>query len=254
MTTSSITGSRCVFARGAADSATLAVRASRTIGSGSSGLILYWGTAGTAGNSKTCSIVVAGANTAFSIVVTTSAVTINSATNGSSAATTTVNQAIAALYADATFIANWDARALTDGTGILTAGTSANLSGGVAGETFATVAEVKGLRGPALSGGVVDVTSFDSTGVREFISTLRDSGTVSFMCNYSPNGGGTGHQLLVADVQSGTTRNFKFTFSDIYQTEMNFSGIVTGAEIAAELEQAVSLNVTIKVTGWPTWF
>jgi hypothetical protein len=254
MTTSAVTGSRCVFARGAADSVTTAVRASRTIGTGASGLILYWGTAGTAGNSKTCSIVVTGNNTAFSIVVTTSAVTINSATDGGGIATTTVNEAIAALYADAVFIANWDARPLAAGTGILIAGGSANLTGGVAGETFATVAEVKGLRGPSLSGGVIDVTSFDSAGVREFIATLRDSGTVSFMCNYVPNGAGTGHQLLIDDVEDGTTRNFRLTFTNTMQTEMTFSGIVTGAEIAAELEQAVSLNVTIKVTGWPTWF
>ncbi len=105
-----------------------------------------------------------------------------------------------------------------------------------------------------MAGGITEVTSFDSAGVREFISTLRDSGTVSFSVNYIPNAAGTGHQLLVNDCNSGSTRNFVFTFSDTVGTELTFSGIVTGAEIAAELEQAVSANVTIKVTGWPTWF
>jgi hypothetical protein len=186
--------------------------------------------------------------------VTTSAVTINSATNGGGSATSTVNQIIAALYADAVFLANWDARPVSDGTGTIAAAGSASLSGGVAGETFSAVAEVKGLRGPALSGNVIDVTSFDSGSVREFITTLRDGGTVSFACNYIPNGSGTGHQLLIDDVESGTTGNFQFVFSDSITTEMSFSGVVTGAEITAELEQAVSLNVTIKVTGWPTWF
>ncbi len=107
MPTGSITGSRCVLKRGNADSVTTAVKASRTMGSGSSGLILYWGTPGTAGNSKTCSIVVSGNNTPLSVTVTTSAVTVNSATNGGGTATSTVNQIIAALYANATFIANW---------------------------------------------------------------------------------------------------------------------------------------------------
>ena len=254
MATGSITGSRCVLKRGNGDSATTAVKASRTMGSGSSGLILYWATPGTAGNSKTCSIVVSGANTPLSVTVTTSAVTINSATNGSSTATSTVAQIIAALYANAVFLANWDARAVTDGTGTIGSAGSASLSGGVDGETFSSIAEVKGLRGPGLSGGVIDVTSFDSSGVREFITTLRDAGTVSFSVNYIPNGAGTGHQTLITDTQNGTTRNFVFTFSDTYGTEMTFSGVVTGVEISAELEQAVSANITIKVTGWPTWF
>jgi hypothetical protein len=254
MTTGAVTGAKCVLSRGNLDSATLAVRASRTMGSGASGLILYWGTPGTAGNSKTCSIVVAGVSTALSVVVTTSAVTINSATNGASAATSTVNQILAALYADATFLANWDARALTDGTGVIGAASSASLASGVAGETFSPIVEVKGVRGPSLSGGVVDVTSFDSAGVREFIATLRDGGTISFMANYIPNGAGTGHQLLLDDTKLGRAVNFVLTFPNLLTTEMSFSGIVTGAEISAELEQAVSVSVTIKVTGWPNWF
>jgi len=101
---------------------------------------------------------------------------------------------------------------------------------------------------------VVDVTSFDSASAREFIATLRDGGTVSFNCNYVPNGAGTGHELLNADVNLGRALNFVLQFPNTATTELIFSGIVTGAEIGAELEQAVSLSVTIKVTGWPTWF
>jgi len=120
-------------------------------------------------------------------------------------------------------------------------------------EVFAAIAEVKGVRGPSLSGGVVDVTSFDSAGVREFVATLRDAGTLSFSCNYIPNGSGTGHQLFITHMYNGTTKNFKLEFQFSPTVTMSFSGIITAAEISAELEQAVSLNVTIKVTGWPTW-
>jgi hypothetical protein len=254
MTTGAVTGAKCVLSRGNLDSGTTAVRASRTMGAGAAGLILYWGTAGTVGNSKTCSIVVSGTNTALSVTVTTSAVTINSATNGGGTATSTPNDIITALYADAVFLANWDARPVGAGTSAVSAAGSSSLSGGVDGETFTAIAEVKGVRGPSLSGGVVDVTSFDSAGVREFISTLRDGGTLSFSANYIPNGAGTGHQLLIADTQLGRAVNFELQFSNSITTVMSFAGIVTGAEISAELEQAVSVNVTIKVTGWPTWF
>jgi hypothetical protein len=119
--------------------------------------------------------------------------------------------------------------------------------------TFNVVAEVKGVRGPSLSGGVVDVTSFDSAGVREFVATLRDAGTLSFTVNYIPNGSGTGHQLLAADTLSGVTTNFRLEFQFSPTVNMAFSGIVTNFEVSAELEQAVSANVTIKITGWPVW-
>jgi hypothetical protein len=119
--------------------------------------------------------------------------------------------------------------------------------------TYATIAEVKGVRGPGLSGAVIDVTSFDSGSVREFVTTLRDAGTVSFTCNYIPNGSGTGHQLLVDDLYDGTTTSFRIEFQFSPTVTLEFDGIVTGFEITAELEQAVSASVTIKVTGWPTW-
>jgi hypothetical protein len=119
--------------------------------------------------------------------------------------------------------------------------------------TYAAIAEVRGVRGPGLSGAVIDVTSFDSGSVREFVTTLRDAGTVSFSCNYIPNGSGTGHQLLVDDLYDGTTTSFRLEFQFSPTVILEFDGIVTGFEIAAELEQAVSANVTIKVTGWPTW-
>jgi hypothetical protein len=119
--------------------------------------------------------------------------------------------------------------------------------------TFNTIAEVKGVRGPGLAGGITEVTSFDSAGVREFVATLRDAGTLSFTVNYIPNGGGTGHQLLVTDLYNGITTAFRLEFQFSPTVILAFSGIVTGFEISAELEQAVSANVTIKVTGWPTW-
>ena len=120
-------------------------------------------------------------------------------------------------------------------------------------EVFTVIAEVKGVRGPSLSGGVVDVTSFDSAGIREFVATLRDAGTLSFTANYIPSASANTHQSLITDMKNGTTRNFKLEFQFSPTVTMSFSGVVTGGEIGAELEQAVSLSITIKVTGWPVW-
>ena len=94
-------------------------KASKTLGTSNQLLKISAKTAGTAGNAKTFGIVVAGNNTAYSQVITANSVLINSATDGSAAATTNVLQAIANLYADATFQANFDASHLPgNGSGV----------------------------------------------------------------------------------------------------------------------------------------
>lgn len=229
-------------------------KASRTMGSSNSALVVRWGTVGTAGNSKTASIVVSGASTPLSVTVTTSSVTINSATNGSSVATSTANDVIAALYANPTFVQYWEAdNGAGDGTGVVSAAASAALSGGaVGGEAFTAIAMVKGVRGPSISGSTADITSFDSpNGFREFIGTLRDGGTLSFSINYDP--GDTTHAALMSDLIAGTTRNFEMHFNDADDSILDIAGIVTGFEISAELEQVVQASCTIKITAEPTW-
>jgi hypothetical protein len=230
------------------------VKASRTMGTGDATLVVRWGTAGTAGNSKTAAILVAGNNTPLSVTVTTSAVTINAATDGSGNATSTPNDIIAALYADATFVANWEAdNGAGDGTDAVSAATSASLSGGSAGaEIFTAIAMVKGVRGPSISGSTADITSFDSpNGFREFIGTLRDGGTLSFSINYDP--ADATHTALMSDLIAGVTRNFQQEFPTTPAEVLNIAGIVTGFEITAELEQVVQANCTIKITAEPTW-
>jgi hypothetical protein len=105
-----------------------------------------------------------------------------------------------------------------------------------------------------MAAGVIDVTSFESNKQREFIGSLRDGGTVTFMVNYLPNALGTGHQALIEDERTSARRNFELRFDDTRTTTMTFTGIVTGVEVTAELEQALQASVTVKVSGWPAWY
>jgi hypothetical protein len=251
--TQAIAGSGVVLKRGDQNSATLAVRSSRTVGSGNSKLRIFWRTPGTAGDVKTCSVVVSGTGTALSVNVTTSDVTVNSATNGGGTATSTVAQIIAALYANTTFRTNWDADTSDgDGTGTIAAAGSSTLSGGVDGETFSAIAEVKGVRGPGQNRNIIDVTSFDSNGWREFISTLADGGTLSFTINFNPSV--TSHDNLKDDFENGGNYNWEMHFPDLYTSYVQFEGVVNAFEITAELEQAVQANITLKVSGQGTWY
>lgn len=112
------------YTRGLGNRATLA-----TLGTGNSAYNGFAETPGTAGNSITFRIVVAGANTAASVAVVGNAVTFNSATNGSSVATSTVNAMIDAVNRAQALI--WLQRpAGSDGTGVVAAVAATNLTGG----------------------------------------------------------------------------------------------------------------------------
>ncbi|MBX9580478.1 MAG: hypothetical protein K2X87_09235 [Gemmataceae bacterium] len=224
------------------------------MGSGNSGLTISWDTPGTVGNGKTCAILVAGANTALSVTVTTTDVTITSATNGSSAATSTVLDILNALYANQTFRDNWRARPVGDGTGVIAAAASSALANGVNGETFTVLSEVKGVQGPNFQSPVIDVTSFDSARVREFISGLVDPGQLTFNCNYVPNAWNAGQQRLFPLIQSGARRTYELQLADLYKITISMQGILTGAGITAELENALNVALTAKITGMPTWY
>ena len=88
--------------------------------------------AGTAGNSIRFRIVVAGASTPASVTVSGTDITFNSATNGSSAATSTLDQMIAAVNADTQAAKQvfLQRAAGNDGTGVIAALGFTNLTGG----------------------------------------------------------------------------------------------------------------------------
>lgn len=112
------------------DDTTAGVAASATLGTGNSQLKLTNRLAGSFGNAYTLTIVVAGNNTALSVSLANNVYTVTSATNGGGAATSTVNDVIAALAANATISGKVLATAGTGaGTGVVGAGSIAFSSG-----------------------------------------------------------------------------------------------------------------------------
>lgn len=87
---------------------------------------------GTGGNSVRVAFVVAGASTPLSVSVSGNDITVNVATNGSSAATSTASQVVAALnaHAGASALIIAALAAGNDGTGVVAAQTITALSGG----------------------------------------------------------------------------------------------------------------------------
>ena len=110
------------------------------------------------------------------------------------------------------------------------------------------IAEVKSISGPTMTREMIDVTNLDSTGgYREFIPSFRDGGTVTLSMNFSY----AGYTALKADFQSDTLVNYEILLSD--GTSVNFSGYVQDLPINVTFDDAVTSDVTIKVSGEVTF-
>ncbi len=225
-------------------------KASKTFGTSNQMLKIFAKDAGTYGNSLEAGVVVSGNNTALSVVVDDDSVLINSATDAMGAATTTVLQAIAAVYAAAGFSDVFDATVGTgDGSGVIVAGAQAGLSGGTDGaEIFTTIAEVTNITGPGVKLDLIDATHMESPdSFREYLPSLLDGTEVTFDLNYLPANANQGG--LRADQLSRVRRNFKIIWPDDASSTDAFSGYVTDFTPSAKIDDKLSASSTIKISG-----
>lgn len=226
-----------------------ATKASKTIGTSNQLLKIEALVAGTGGNSKTFGIVVSGNNTAFSIVVTANSVLINSATDGSAVATTTVDHAIAALAQNETFLANFRASTTGNGTGVLVAGASGVLSGGAAGaEAFTEVPGLLEIGGPDRSRDTIDVTAHDSEDYyREFLKGLKDGGQVTGVLNLRFSN--AVHLAMNDDFEDDTDTPVNYQIEARDGTVYEFATLATQFAITSAINEQYKANFTLKITG-----
>ncbi len=118
-----------------------------------------------------------------------------------------------------------------------------------------TVAGVRDISGPNLSLETPDVTNHSSTGAwREFVGGVKDGGEVTFDLVFDPvaathkNASG-GLLYLLTTRASGS---FSLTFPDTGATVWSFAAFVTAFEPGEPIDDALTANVTLKITGQPT--
>ena len=222
--------------------------ASKTIGSSNQALTVTSRFANAAGNSKTFGIIVAAGTVAYSQVITQTSVLINSATT-SGTATTTVAAALGLLFADATFATYFTASTTGNGSGVLVAGASGALSGGVDGtEIFTPIAEIHSITGPNFQVAFADVTHMQSpSSVREFLPTLIDPGQLSFVCAFLPDN--ATHTAMRVDMLARTKRNFTMTMTDPAPNAVwAFSGYYSQLDLQTPLDGPALVTLGIKLT------
>lgn len=113
-----------------------------------------------------------------------------------------------------------------------------------------SVGRLTSIAGIEASAKTIDVTALDSTGgYREFLAGFKDGGEVSFSGHFDP--GDVGQAAIYAAFESGATSTFKIVFPAALKAQWEFSGVVTGFSTGAELEDALTFEGTIKVSGEP---
>lgn len=120
-------------------------------------------------------------------------------------------------------------------------------------EVFTTIAEVRDIEGPELELEAKEVTSHDSAGWREYIGTLLTGGEVSFDLNFIPTHATHSYSSgLVKDMVNRNRRNFKLVFPDVGATTWTFAALVVGVKPSGPVEDELSAEVTLQITGQPT--
>ena len=114
------------------------------------------------------------------------------------------------------------------------------------------IAEVRGL--PSAGGGEtgqVEVTHLRST-AKEFLADLPDNGEVTFPVNLVPSDPGQRAAYAARLAQTSPTFSIEFPFTP--PLVLSFTGTVTQFAFTAALSEAVTANLSIRVSGEVTGF
>lgn len=114
------------------------------------------------------------------------------------------------------------------------------------------IAELTSIGGLELSADTIETTALDTAdGYRTYIQGLRDGGEVS-ISGFFKGSDTNGQQALLTNLNDGSVDTYSIVFPTAIGYTWSFSGIVTGFSTGAELEDAVTFDATLKVTGKPT--
>lgn len=111
-----------------------------------------------------------------------------------------------------------------------------------------SVADLTSIGGMDLSADTIETTTLDDTW-RKFVQGLKDGGEVS-LSGYFNVGDTNGQMALYNAFNSGALLAYTILFP--FGASWAFNGIVTGVSTGAELEDNVSFEATIKVSGQPS--
>jgi hypothetical protein len=114
------------------------------------------------------------------------------------------------------------------------------------------VVAVRDIAGPGISTTVIDASTRDSR-AKAFLPGMYDGGEITFDIAYDPDTATHGATGIVALQLAGTVSSWVVTFPDTTPATCTFSGFVTGFSVKAPMDDLLSADVTVKVSGVPVW-
>lgn len=115
-----------------------------------------------------------------------------------------------------------------------------------------SITELTSIAGLELGADTIETTSLDNEdGYRTFIQGLKDAGEIGISGYFNP-ADTNGQKALHDAFDAGTLLAFSILFPSTFGAEWTFNAIVTGFSTGAELEDAVSFEATLKVSGKPS--
>ena len=114
---------------------------------------------------------------------------------------------------------------------------------------FTSLAELKELNFTGAKYDTTDVTNYSSGNFREWLTTLADSGELSFSGNYIP--GDVSQAALLGFFNAGTLVSWKITLpaSVVGATPITFSAYVQSLEHNLPLDKEGTISGKLKITG-----
>lgn len=117
--------------------------------------------------------------------------------------------------------------------------------------TYVTIGKINSLSGPGIARDAVEVTHMQSpNGYREFIPGLKDGGEVTAEINFLPADAGL--TTLLAQLDDSQLSACKITLPTTPAYEWSFDAIVTGLPVEIPMDDKMTMEVTLKVSGKPT--
>ena len=111
---------------------------------------------------------------------------------------------------------------------------------------WVAIANIKSITGPSMARNNIDTTALDTVGgYRTFISGFRDPGTLTLNMLFTRDG----YEALKTDFESDLMQNYQIVLPDTDVTSLAFEGQVTELPLTIPTDDAVTCDVTIKVSG-----
>lgn len=114
------------------------------------------------------------------------------------------------------------------------------------------IANLTSIDGVGVSSDTIETTNLSNeSGYRTFVTSLKDAGEVGISGHFDYES----HNQLLDDFEAGTVDAYTIEFPDqgtTSGTQWTFSAVVTAFSTSVELEDLISFEATLKVSGRPS--